>query len=59
MLFRSPILGDPQYGSEASQALSAALGLSGQLLWAKRLELEHPVTGKQLILESKMDTVLR
>lgn len=54
-----PILGDPQYGSEASQALSAALGLSGQLLWAKRLELEHPVTGKQLILESKMDTVLR
>ena len=50
-----PILGDPQYGSEESQAFSGTLGLTHQMLCAKRLELKHPITGKQLILESQMD----
>jgi len=50
-----PILGDPQYGSEASQDLSGKLGLPYQMLCAKKLELQHPITGEILILESKMD----
>ena len=50
-----PILGDPQYGSEASKQFSAQLGLSYQQLCAKRLEFIHPITGKALTLESKMD----
>ncbi len=53
-----PILGDPQYGSEESQSFSATLGLSHQMLCARRLELEHPITGKTLILESEMDVQL-
>ena len=50
-----PILGDPQYGTETSQQLSAELGLCHQMLCAKRLEFEHPVTGKAMKLESHMD----
>lgn len=50
-----PILGDPQYGSEESIALSQKLGISSQLLCAKRLEFAHPITGEKLVLESKMD----
>ena len=53
-----PILGDPQYGSEESQAFSETLGLSHQMLCAKRLEFVHPVTGEQLVLESEMDVGL-
>ena len=50
-----PILGDPQYGSEESRALSRTLGLPYQMLCAKKLELYHPITGMLLILESGMD----
>ena len=50
-----PILGDPQYGSAESKALSETLGLPYQMLCAKKLELQHPITGKQLVLESEMD----
>lgn len=50
-----PILGDPQYGSPASQALSAELGLPHQMLCARRLEFTHPLTGEPLALESHMD----
>jgi len=50
-----PILGDPQYGSEESIALSKELGISSQKLCAKRLEFTHPITGEQMILESRMD----
>ena len=50
-----PILGDPQYGSEASQALSATLGLTHQALCAKTLEFPHPITGAFMHLESQMD----
>ena len=48
-----PILGDPQYGSEDSLALSRDCGLSYQQLWAASLELPHPVTGECLRLRSR------
>lgn len=50
-----PILGDPQYGSETSQALSLELGLSAQLLCAKSLVFPHPITGERMALSSKLD----
>ena len=50
-----PILGDPQYGSEASQQLSEALGLSSQLLCAKSLSFPHPLTGEPMELQSQLD----
>lgn len=45
-----PILGDPQYGTEA-----CIRGLPYQQLCAKRLAFHHPITGEFLILESHMD----
>ena len=50
-----PILGDPQYGSEESVALSSQLRLEGQQLCAKELVFSHPITGKQMRLCSSMD----
>ena len=50
-----PILGDPQYNSPESAAKSEAMGLTHQLLCAKRLELIHPITGENLTLESNLD----
>lgn len=50
-----PILGDPQYGSAASQALSAELGLFSQLLCAKSLSFPHPITGEKMVLLSQLD----
>ena len=50
-----PILGDPQYGSEASKAFSDTLGLTTQRLCAKTLEFVHPITGKPIVLTSQMD----
>ena len=48
-----PILGDPQYGNEQS-----GFGLSSQMLCAKRLEFDHPITGAHLVLESNMEAAL-
>lgn len=53
-----PILGDPQYGSEVSQAVSLSLGLSSQLLCAKELTFSHPITGQELCIRSQLDAVL-
>ena len=50
-----PILGDPQYGSEESGAVSREMGLQSQLLCAKSVSFAHPITGQQLIIESKLD----
>ena len=50
-----PILGDPQYGSEESIRFSETLGLSYQMLCAKKLELQHPITGEYLVLESGLN----
>jgi len=53
-----PILGDPQYTTEAAKALSEKLGLPHQLLCAVKLEFAHPVTGEMLCLHSGMDADL-
>ena len=53
-----PILGDPQYGNAESMAFSEKLGLPYQMLCAKKLELLHPITGKKLVLETKLDPIL-
>ena len=50
-----PILGDPQYGSETSQKLSAELGLTSQLLCAKSLSFPHPITGEKMLLVSMLE----
>ena len=53
-----PILGDPQYNSPDSAALSEKLGLKYQLLCAKELEFLHPVTGRQMKLQSNSNAEL-
>lgn len=54
-----PILGDPQYGTEESFALSQRLGLTGQLLCAKSLEFNHPITHRPIRVESNLECELR
>lgn len=49
-----PILGDPQYGSEASMAFSREMGFETQLLLAKSLAFTHPITGEQMVLRSAL-----
>ena len=49
-----PILGDPQYGTEASVALSRELGLTGQLLCAYGIEFNHPLTGERITVHSRL-----
>ena len=53
-----PVLGDPQYGSEASQAWSLAHGLTGQQLCASSLTFPHPLTGNTMTLFSSQQVVL-
>lgn len=53
-----PILGDPQYGSERSMALSRKLGFDHQMLCAGMLELTHPITGEPLVIRSGMEVQL-
>lgn len=50
-----PILGDPQYCSEASKIASEELGLHTQMLCAKALSFPHPITGEPFTLSSSMD----
>ena len=49
-----PILGDPQYGSEESKKLSENMEFFTQQLCAKKLEFNHPITGKTMVLESEL-----
>lgn len=49
-----PILGDPQYGSGDSIAVSEKLGLKSQMLCAKELTFSHPVTHGQISIVSQM-----
>lgn len=49
-----PILGDPQYGSEISLALSRQRGYTYQRLCAKELRFTHPITGQVLRFVSDM-----
>ena len=53
-----PILGDPQYGSPESMAFSQTLGLSSQLLCAKKITFPHPITGETITVTSKLDVRL-
>lgn len=53
-----PILGDPQYFTPESQALSRSLGLAGQQLCATALTLPHPMTKKTLTITAKQDIFL-
>lgn len=53
-----PILGDPQYGSEASTRFSQALGLHTQRLCAVTLSFPHPITGQAMHLQSRLDADL-
>lgn len=48
-----PILGDPQYGTEASLALSRTLGIRTQRLCATYLALRHPLSGEALEIRTK------
>lgn len=48
-----PILGDPQYGNQASQSLSHDLGIETQALFARDISFYHPVTGGLLKVTSK------
>lgn len=50
-----PMLGDPQYGSAESLALSEKLGLFSQQLCAAGLQFPHPITGEVLTLRSGLD----
>ena len=49
-----PILGDPQYGNEASLALSRELGIQTQALCAKKLEFIHPITEQPLTVTTQL-----
>lgn len=53
-----PILGDPQYATPASAALSAALGLTGQQLCAVYLKFVHPMTGMPVEIRAKQQIAL-
>lgn len=48
-----PILGDPQYFTPTSAALSARLGLNGQQLCAVSLHFPHPMTDEPLEILSR------
>ena len=50
-----PILGDPQYGSEDSQRLSAQMGYTHQRLCAYSVTFTHPLTEEKIHIQSKMD----
>ena len=47
-----PILGDPQYGNEKSIEISKKLGISTQILCAKRLRFSHPIGGQIVEISS-------
>lgn len=53
-----PILGDPQYGTEESQAWSLAHGLAWQQLCAFSLTFPHPLTGEEIRLTSRQTVLL-
>ena len=48
-----PILGDPQYNTPESAALSEQLGLITQQLCAASLRFSHPLTGETVEICSK------
>ncbi len=53
-----PILGDPQYSTAESQALSAVFDLPHQQLCAVSLTFPHPITGKTVELHTRQKIFL-
>lgn len=53
-----PILGDPQYGTEASKAFAARHGVTHQQLCAVSLTLPHPLRGDPIAVRSGMSVAL-
>lgn len=53
-----PIVGDPQYGSDASKAFSCAYGYAGQQLCAASLAFVHPLSGLPIHVHSGYDVQL-
>ena len=53
-----PILGDPQYGSEAALALAKQFSLPHQQLCAVSLAFSHPITGQTMTLHSRQQCFL-
>ena len=53
-----PILGDPQYCSEASKAYSDSFDLPWQQLCARSLTFPHPITGEEITLSSQRTVFL-
>jgi 23S rRNA pseudouridine1911/1915/1917 synthase len=49
-----PILGDPQYGNEASLEMSRKMEIKTQALCAKRLDFTHPITGNPFTATTRM-----
>lgn len=54
-----PILGDPQYGTAESLALSRQMGLESQRLCARWVRFVHPLTGEKLEIQSRMTAMPR
>jgi 23S rRNA-/tRNA-specific pseudouridylate synthase len=50
-----PILGDPQYATEASLARSEIMGLTGQRLCAHSLQFRHPMTQELLTVKTQLE----
>lgn len=50
-----PILGDPQYGSEASQTFSAESGYTYQRLCAHSVAFIHPITKQNIVITTTMN----
>jgi 23S rRNA pseudouridine1911/1915/1917 synthase len=49
-----PLLGDCLYFTDASRAMSEALGISAQALHARHLRFREPLSGRQLELEAPL-----
>jgi len=52
-----PILGDPQYGTAESLAMSREMGLKHQLLCARWIEFIHPLLGENIKIMSTKDAL--
>lgn len=53
-----PILGDPQYGTADSSAVSVRWGYTTQQLCACQLSFPHPMTGETVTLSTRRDITL-
>ena len=52
-----PILGDPQYGTPESLALSQKMGFTHQYLCAVTLIFPHPITGHPMTIHTRLNDI--